>query len=268
MKNSYGILKQSIQESNDNLHLENFARNGFTVFDSMLESNKIDELCVELDQIYEAQKISFNQGLELINEENIARSLLNYSKLFLEYATDSRLLSFMSFLLGEYFIIHLQNGVINKPSNQHHQSKWHRDIPYQNFTSSKPLAISAFLCLDDFTKENGGTVLLPYSQKFDEFPSDQYLEANELHIQVPKGSVIIFDSMLFHRSGYNNSDHDRRGVNTVFSRPFVKQQIEFELQYSIKMNKSLNRILGFDSNTAKSVDDFRVKRLNRKNEVD
>ena len=70
--------------------------------------------------------------------------------------------------------------------------------------------------------------------------------------------------MLFHRSGFNNSKYDRRGVNTVYSRPFVKQQIEFTLQYPIKLNDSLCRILGFDSRSAENVNDFRTKRLNRK----
>ena len=63
---------------------------------------------------------------------------------------------------------------------------------------------------------------------------------------------------------FSNSEYDRRGVNTVYSRPFVKQQIEFELQYPIKLNDSLSKILGFDSSTAKNVNDFRTKRLNRK----
>tara|TARA_B110000114_G_scaffold142755_1_gene151080 strand:+ start:4982 stop:5779 length:798 start_codon:yes stop_codon:yes gene_type:complete len=264
MVNSYGILKQSDQETNENLHFENFIRKGFTVFDKMIDTQEIEKLCEDLELIYKKQNTSFKEGLDLINDKNIARSLLNFSISFLGFATDQRLLSFMSQLLGEYFIIHLQNGVINKPSKDHHQASWHRDIPYQNLTSSKSLAVSAFLCLDDFTKNNGGTVLLPYSQKFDNFPSDKFVEENELQIQAPKGSVIIFDSMLFHRSGFNNSEYDRRGVNTVYSRPFVKQQIEFELQYPIKLNDSLSKILGFDSSTAKNVNDFRTKRLNRK----
>ena len=264
MTNSYGITKQSDLNSEVDFHFENFNRKGFTIFDKMIDNHQVEKLCEDLKFIYNEQNTSFNHGLEIIKEENIARSLLNYSSSFLEFAIDTRLLSFMSLLLGEYFIIHLQNGVINKPSKKHHQASWHRDIPYQNLTTSKPLAVSAFLCLDDFTKNNGGTVLLPYSQKFDNFPSDKFIKENELQIQASKGSIIIFDSMLFHRSGFNNSKYDRRGVNTVYSRPFVKQQIEFTLQYPIKLNDSLCRILGFDSRTAENVNDFRTKRLNRK----
>ena len=39
----------------------------------------------------------------------------------------------------------------------HHQSAFHRDLPYQHFTSSRPIAINALFCADEFTNENGAT---------------------------------------------------------------------------------------------------------------
>jgi hypothetical protein len=47
-------------------------------------------------------------------------------------------------------VLHLQNGIINMPNEEHHQSSWHRDLPYQNWTSSEPLACNVFYCLDNF----------------------------------------------------------------------------------------------------------------------
>ncbi len=64
----------------------------------------------------------------------------------------------------------MQNGVINRPERVQAQTGWHRDLNYQHWVPSKPLAVSALVCLEDFNVETGGTAFLPSSHKFEAFP--------------------------------------------------------------------------------------------------
>ena len=122
-------------------------------------------------------------------------------------------------------IINLQNAIINKPNEEHHQSSWHRDLPYQDWIISKPLAVNAFYCMSDFTSQNGATFLLPFSQKIEKFPSKRYVEENQIQMIAPKGSVVLFDSMVFHRASFNSTSNVRYGINNMFVVPILKQQI-------------------------------------------
>ena len=114
---------------------------------------------------------------------------------------------------------------MNPPSDENYQAGWHRDLPYQHFVSSRPLAISALVCLDPFTTQTGGTCVLPFSHRTEAFPSEAYVQAHQIGMLASPETSLMFDSMLFHRAGANRSGRPRRGLNHVYSLPFLKQQI-------------------------------------------
>ena len=169
-------------------------------------------------------------------------------------------------MLGENFQLHLQNAIINKPNREHHQSSWHRDLPYQDWVISKPLAFNAFYCLTDFTEENGSTVVLPFSHKTDHFPSEGFVKENEVKVIAKAGSVIFFDSMLYHRASYNASDAIRFGVNHLFVVPILKQQVDISNSFSSEeeLSEEEKMILGIKFAVPSSVVDFREKRYKNK----
>ena len=87
---------------------------------------------------------------------------------------------------------------------------------------------------------------------------------NEVTPTVKAGSVVLFDSMVYHKSGANMSNEIRCGVNNMFTLPFIKQQINYPYCFKRKTGDlKLDRILGFESREYLSVTDFRQHRLNR-----
>ena len=66
---------------------------------------------------------------------------------------------------------------------------------------------------------------MPGSHKFEYFPSPEFAKEYEVQISAKAGSMIVFDSMMFHRTGENTSGRIRRAVSHVFARPIIKQQI-------------------------------------------
>ena len=175
------------------------------------------------------------------------------------------LLRLCRLVLGEYVQLMQQNGVVNRPSENHPQRAYHRDLPYQHFVSSRPLALSALFCIDPFRVETGATTVLPASHLSERFPSDDVATSLETPIEAAPGAFIVFDSMLFHRAGVNRSGRPRRAVNQVFTVPIIAQQISLPaaLQGRFADDPELARLLGYGAAPAASVAEWRERRLAR-----
>lgn len=267
MEKSYGVNQQTKLNSLVDSHIEELQINGFSVLEDVLDEDQLTVCRNKLDDIYEIQKKQFGEkNLEKINEQNLVRCPLVYDEFFLNIATNNRVLEIVKIMIGDYFILHLQNGIINKPNEEHHQSSWHRDLPYQNFVISKPLAIGALYCIDDFTHESGGTFVLPHSHRVESIPSAQYVEKYGKQVVAKAGSVILFDSMLFHKAGYNSASFIRRAINNVFVVPILKQQIDLPLALNGKYSEDefLSKFLGYQSRIPSSDIEWRNNRLKNK----
>ena len=142
-----------------------------------------------------------------------------------------------------------QNGIINPQNAQrYNQGAFHRDLPYQHFVSSHPLAINALFCLDPFTPQNGATHVVPASHKNEAFPSDATVNALQTQVGAEVGSFIILDCMLFHSGGVNRTGSPRRAVNHVYSVPFIRQQIDLPalLGADYTDDPEVRRFLGYE----------------------
>lgn len=267
MEKSYGVTLQQQNTSDTDLRLEELRIKGFTIVPGVLDSNLLDEAKKRLADIYKIQEEHFGAAqLAAINEKDLVRAPLIYDDFFLYHvAANPKLLDLMKNILGDYFILHLQNGIINQPNEVHHQSSWHRDLPYQNFVISKPLAIGALFCIDDFTEDNGCTQVVPFTHKCETIPSKEYIAANKVAAVAKAGSVILFDAMLFHQAGYNSSNSTRRGVNNVYITPILKQQVDFPRAFGEKYanDQFLRRFLGYDSAVADNDQQWRENRIKK-----
>ena len=105
--------------------------------------------------------------------------------------------------------------------------------------------------------------MLPGSQKHDSFPSPEFAQKFEQQVSVNSGSVIVFDSMMFHRAGYNKSNVMRRSISHIFTLPFIRQQISLPrvLKGKYSDDPFLKKLLGYDSDTADNLVDWRTERL-------
>lgn len=265
---SYGINKSNVVNTKEELHLEEFYNLGYTIIENALSNEELNVLRTELDKIYKIQEAEFGKdNLKAINEENLARIPLAYSDVYARLAAKKEFTSYVEKILGNFFVLHLQNGIINMPNEEHHQSSWHRDLPYQNWTSSEPLACNLYYCLDEFNAQTGATFMLPFSHQFDKAPSVQYMEKHALQVSAPAGSVIIFNSMLFHKAGHNKSGNIiRRGINHVYVKPIIGQQIDLPAFLNGKYadDDFLAMLFGYKTILSDSVNSYRKQRLDKK----
>ncbi|MEO8433489.1 MAG: phytanoyl-CoA dioxygenase family protein [Pyrinomonadaceae bacterium] len=263
----YGVREASDATSETDRSVEEIRISGYTVVAGVLSESEMEIIRRKLDEIYEVQvkEIGGEGRLGEINDVNVVRLLLAYDDYFLEAATNPTVLAIVERLLGDYYILMQQNGIINLPGLENYQTSWHRDLSYQHFVSTRPLAVSALFCIDDFSEESGGTHVLPASHKIETFPSQGFLEKNQRGIIATAGSVLVFDSMLYHRGEHNRSTFTRRALNHVYTLPFVKQQISIPeaLQGKFRDEGFLSKFLGYESESGKNVAQWRAAKIER-----
>lgn len=266
---TFGVKEFSSASSEVDQAAEDIRLLGYKTVPDALTAEELDEAREKMDRIYAQQidEAGGEQQLAAINDTYTARCMLAYDEFFLKVATNSKVLSIVQRFLGDYFVLMLQNGVINIPSvgNEQNAGSWHRDLNYQHFISTRPISISALFCVDDFSEETGGTFVLPASHKTEAFPSEEFVRQHEQVINARAGSVIVFDSMMYHRGGLNRSPLPRRAINHMYTLPFIKQQISLPrmLNGKYRDDQFLNRFLGYESETDESVTEFRRRRLER-----
>ena len=267
--NTFGVKEFSKSTSEVDAHVENIVSLGYSIVPNVINQQLLESIRTKLDLIYQIQvnECGGEHRLAIINDAHTVRCPLAYDDLFLEVALSRGVLSIVERLLGEYFTLMLQNGVLNIPDTGINQNAghWHRDLNYQHFVSSRPLAISALFVIDEFTELTGATCVLPASHKSEAFPSDRFVRTNEKTIEAPPGSALVFDSMLYHRGSRNRSTGARRAINHIYSLPFIKQQISLPKILNGRYNDDpgLSIFLGYDSESDENVTTFREKRIAR-----
>lgn len=228
---SYGVTERTLNKSEFLNCKEELLLKGFTIIKSGISEKDLDKIESSVlrskDSYLKKYKYDF---LKSIDEHNTVRAPFLLDPIFLEICFNKSLLKFISSVMGKNFILNQQNVITNPPEQKYNQIFWHRDLPYQHFTSSRPLAINAIFCLNDFTIKNGCTKVIPGSHLFESFPSENFINSSKQNIESTRGNFLVLDSMVYHSGSLNNSKLNRIGVNNVFSIPVIKRQIETKIE--------------------------------------
>ena len=266
---SYGVTEKNDCLDEIDFIIESLQINGFTTMDSGYDSEFIEKLKLASDNY----AIRYNEKndvekLSKSGELNNYRAPAIYDAIFLEVASNKKIADLCTRILGSGYFLNQQNLVINPPQGQqYNQLRFHRDLPYQHYVSSRPLAINTLLAIDDFTLENGATVVVGGTHKFEKFPSEKFIDENRKQIEVKAGTYLILDCMTFHAASHNMSKKNRIGLNHVYSTLMLRPQIDWNRAFSPteiqQMNTSTRKLLGIGSVIPGNVDEFLENRLNK-----
>ena len=225
---NYGVAETRVVTDEVDARVEELEFRGYTIVPSGLDPATLADLRRRLDGLHAEEVAAGSDGFAA--DRDLVRCPLALDETFLSVATLPAVIAVARRALGESIVLLQQNAILNQPASEQYQSRWHRDLPYQHFVASRRLAVNALLCVDDFTIETGGTVVLPGSHMFEAFPSAGLVLREERVAEAPAGSVIMMDAMLYHRAGANVSASVRRGVNHLIGRPLLAQQIDIPRQ--------------------------------------
>jgi len=265
---NYGIREQSIATDDIDIKLQELDLRGYTTLDSGFSASDLREFSERLDSLLSEQgkRVGGENALQRLNEANTLRAPLFWDQIFLAVAIQPQLIEICRRVFGDYFILNQQNGVRNPPVTAgHHQAAYHRDLPYQHFVSTRPLALNALLCLDPFTSENGATRMIPGSHKVEYYPDDRVVRSLEQVANVSAGTYLILNSMVYHCAGINGTETPRRAINNVITLPIIKQQIALPgiLPEQFTDDPWLKRFLGYEVDPPRSIDAWYESRRRR-----
>jgi ectoine hydroxylase-related dioxygenase (phytanoyl-CoA dioxygenase family) len=213
------------------LSLEALRFDGCVVVVNVLGERQIEETRAAL---YRAQeRIEADVGAERLREAGelgVLRLMLRYEPYFFRLLELPEVLVVVDGYVADTAILHLQNGLILPPVPEGEradvfQTRFHRDFP--RLLNGSVMSVNAFVAVDEFTEENGATLLIPGTHQLEPVPSDDYLFERAEPALCPAGSLILFDSTLLHAAGQNHSDRDRCAINQQFTRSYVKQQVDY-----------------------------------------
>lgn len=100
----------------------------------------------------------------------------------------------------------------------------HRDLRF--YSEGFNIMLNCLVMLDPFTKENGGTYVLPGSHKLSMRPTELEWETYREQVTGNAGDMLIFNSNLFHAGAPNKTDGHRRSLPITLSRSCMKPLID------------------------------------------
>lgn len=247
-------------ESRIEVNLEKLKRDGYFLVKGVLSETDLAQIRSKMDAIWEGQLTQYGaEFLEKLGDFGQIRGMMKADSHFYDLIIHPIVEQYLAATVGSTSILHLQNGIVLFPDRLHNQARYHRDFP-KDFIPSKILSFNAFWVIDPFTAETGGTWVVPGSHRFEAMPSEAYIKEKQVQIHAPAGSILFFDSMLWHKGGQNFSDKPRRAINQQYTRAFIKQQLDYPsfLKGEVEIESKLAQRLGMWALPPKSVDEYRV----------
>lgn len=242
-------------------HLEEIDILGYTVVEDVLTPEEVATVRSKILDIYEQQKQETAPFFDLTetDENNIARAPFIYDDYFYKLLDHPTIIPIVEKVLGNYYVLFGQNGVIVHPELEHSMGRWHRDLSHMNFVSDTPLALNLFFCITDFNAKTGATKLVPGSHKVNYPPTQEFMEKYGISVNAKAGSAFFFNAMVFHRTGSNTSDGPRIGLSHMYTKYILKQQMDIPalLNYEAPEDPHMNMLLGFGSMVPTNVLNFR-----------
>jgi ectoine hydroxylase-related dioxygenase (phytanoyl-CoA dioxygenase family) len=211
--------------------LEGVSAVGYAVVEDVLSPSFIKST---RDALYRAQeKILRDLGkerLERAGELGVLRLMMKYDPHFFQFLEIPEVLEIIDNTVSDTAIMHLQNGFIlpSSPKGQTptvFQNSFHQDFP--RVLNGYLASINIMFAIDEFSADSGATQVVPRTHQTMASPDEEYLSRNAIALECPAGSMIVFDSTLWHAAGANTSGNDRLAINHQFTRSYIKQQIDY-----------------------------------------
>lgn len=173
-------------------------------------------------------------------------SVLSRTRVCDRLVDDPRVLAVLDrLLMPNYLLSALQ--AINIQPGEAAQLAHHDDGFYPIPRPRAPLAAATIWAIDDFTADNGATVLYPGSHRWGKrrpAPGDEALP-----VVMPAGSCVFFVGTLWHGGGANNTDGERLAVTAQYCQPWLRPMEAFTLSVSRDIARTVSddirRMLGY-----------------------
>jgi hypothetical protein len=202
--------------------------------------------------------------------------LLNKGKIFLELLDPTSLLhqlvgdtlrpslepiSAALWNLEQGFLLSSVDGVVkrlevatsgDKTRQAHLNPVFHVDAAMVPGWLDYPVAVNSFYFLTEYTRDNGGTLVVPGSHLRRALPDrTTYSNDGAIAIEAPAGTALVVDGRLWHAAGINVNGELRIHIDCYYSAPWIRQRwlMPMNLRQDVVdlMTDAQLRLCGFDT---------------------
>lgn len=162
-------------------------------------------------------------------------SLFNRAECFLDLAENPTVLQVVRAILGRDALVSNISANITGPGGAAMAPHWDQDWAERPW----PYAFVAHVIwmIDDFTAENGATLVSPGSHFLDGPPD----EALIIPATGSAGTALVIDGRTWHGTGPNTTtDMRRTGILVYYCRPYIRQQENMSLSLSKAVRDSMH----------------------------
>lgn len=200
---------------------------GFLPLPGILSAGQLQSIRARLAELHAAE--GRGAGAEVHQEEGADRlaDLVNKDPVFEVCFTSPRVLAAIAHVLGDFTLSSL-NARAALPG--HGQQRLHADWGVAVSPGDYRVCNSIWL-IDDFTGFNGATRVVPGSHRSARLPREVMADPTGTHPGEVKllgsaGTVVIFNSHLWHGGTVNVTSRPRRALHSYFCRRGLKQQLD------------------------------------------
>lgn len=178
-----------------------------------------------------------------------AHNLLGKTRCLDDLVCDPRLLALAQGVLGDKIqvsVVAMFDLLPGAKAQELHQDDGLWPLPRPH----PPFVVNGVIAVDDFTKANGATMLVPGSHKWHDQEVRQPPQVETVQVEMRAGSLLAWTGAMWHGGGANVTESQSRlAININFNLAYLRQQ---ENQYIgvprtevAKMPERLQRVLGY-----------------------
>jgi hypothetical protein len=202
-------------------------RDGYAPLPGVLTAAQVETMRIRLDGLLAAE--GDRAGIEVHQESGTDRlaDLLNKHPAFDVCFTDPRVLAGVAHVLGEFKLSSL-NFRAARPGQGHQplHADWGQPVGSGDYQ-----VCNSIWLLDDSTAGNGATRVVPGSHRLGALPREAMADPaaphpGEVQLIAPAGTVVIFNSHLWHGGTRNRTGRPRRALHSYFTRRDQPQQLD------------------------------------------
>jgi len=232
---------------------------GWVIFEAAVEPALVARMRDDLAAAWDICRAHQERNGVATDADRTVHHLIGQRPSFLEYVDASEPLTpYLEHYFEGRCILNSFGGAINTRGHTSYAQRIHRDI--RSFSGDMPLLLNTLVMLDDFTADNGATYMLSGSHKRAEKPDEAAFYAGAEQAVGPAGSILLFNSNVWHAGGANRTDSVRRSVTPMYCRPFIKQQFDYPRALGYAEGEAFSpntrQMLGYNARVPASLDEW------------
>lgn len=200
-------------------------KDGYVIIENLLSAQQLEGIRAAAEILLDKPG---RNNFEGVNTQRVY-NVLQQTRVIDALAVHPRITGLLDRLLQPNYLLS-QAQIINILAGENAQPLHYDDAFYPVPRPRNAFGAATVWAIDDFTPENGATVLVPESHKLGPEILDE--QSPVIPAEMPAGSVIFFLGTLWHGGGANGSDSARMGVTCQYCEPWLRPQENFFLELS------------------------------------